>query len=354
MFPSQIDPMEDVIKLASAKAYEMDLRDEMDPELLKLTFERKIMAITIPKEFGGMGESYVKLCEIVENIAKVNSGLALTITAHHMVINCLRMFRHEDALEELTRKVGAFAVTEPQAGSDVSAVRLKAERKGNAFVLNGTKTLITNALFADIFVVLAKVDEKPTALLVERSDGMEFRKLELMGMRGSGVASIKFDNVEVPAENVLLEVGKGLKVILATLSKSRVVFSALGLGIAERCLELALRYAKCRKVFGKIVSDFQGIRWMLAELSAEIEAVRSLIYRTAELAEREDVTKLSAMCKLLTAKMAKKSADLAVEIYGGRGFVKGSAVERAYRDVKALDIGEGTSEIMKEIIARFL
>jgi len=175
-----------------------------------------------------------------------------------------------------------------------------------------------------------------------------------MGMRGSGVASIKFDNVEVPAENVLLEVGKGLKVILATLSKSRVVFSALGMGIAERCLELALRYAKCRKAFGKSVAEFQGIRWMLAELSAEIEAVRTLIYRTAELAEREDITRLSAMCKLLVAKTAKKAADLAVEIYGGHGLIRGSAVERAYRDVKALDIGEGTSEIMKEIIARYL
>ena len=346
--------MEDLLELASSKAREMDVKDEMDSELLRFAFERKAMAVTIPKELGGMGEGYVKLCEIVENIAKVNSGLALTITAHHMVINCLRMFGREDMLKDLTKRVGAFAVTEPHAGSDVSAVKLKAERKEGVFILNGTKTLITNALFADIFVVLAKVDDRPTALLVERSDGMEFRKLELMGMRGSGVASIKFDNVEVPAENVLLEVGKGLKVILATLSKSRVVFSALGLGIAERCLELALKFSKERKAFGKSIAEFQGIRWMLAELSAEMEAVRSLIYRTAELTEREDVTKLSAMCKLLTARVAKKSADLAVEVYGGHGLIKGSAVERAYRDVKALDIGEGTSEIMKEIIAKYL
>jgi len=139
---------------------------------------------------------------------------------------------------------------------------------------------------------------------------------------------------------------------LATLSKSRVVFSALGLGIAERCLELAIKYAKERKAFGKIVAEFQGIQWMLAEVSAEIEAVKSLIYRTAKLAEDGDITKLSAMCKLLIARTAKKAADIAVEIYGGHGLIRGSPVERAYRDAKALDIGEGTSEIMKIVIAR--
>ncbi len=346
--------MEEILKLASAKAYEMDLRDEIDPELLKLAFEKGLMSVTIPKKLGGMGEGYPKLCEIVEELAKVNSGLALTVAAHHMAVNCIKTFGNEDWLKELTKSAGAFAVTEPHAGSDVASIKLKAERKGDVFVLNGNKTLITNALFADVFIVLAKVEDKPTAFIVERCDGMEFRKLELMGMRGSGIASIRFKDAEVPAENVLLEVGKGLKVILATLSKSRVVFSALGLGIAERCLELAVKFAKERKAFGKSIAEFQGIRWMLAEVSAEIEAVRSLIYRTAELAEKEDITKLSAMCKLLTAKIAKKSADLAVEIYGGHGLIKGSAVERAYRDAKALDIGEGTSEIMKEIIARYL
>ncbi len=346
--------MDDVIGLASAKAYEMDLRDEMDPELLKLAFERKVMAVTIPKEFGGMGEGYAKLCEVVEGLARVNSGFALTVAAHHMAANCLRMFGSEEWLKELTKRVGAFAVTEPHSGSDVASVRLKAERRGDVFILNGNKTLITNAMFADVFVVLARVEDKPTAFVVERCKGMEFRKLELMGMRGSGIASIKFKNVEVPAENVLLEVGKGLKVILSTLSKSRVVFSALGLGIAERCLELALRYAKEREAFGRRVSEFQGIRWMLAEVYAEIESLRNLIYSTAGMAEREDVTKLSAICKLLSARIAKRVADVAVEIYGGHGLVRGSAVERAYRDVKALDIGEGTSEIMKEIIWRYL
>jgi len=346
--------MEEILKLASAKAYDMDARDEMDSELLRLAFEKGLMSVTIPKEFGGLGEGYVKLCEVVEELGKVNSGFALSVAAHHMAVNCIRMFGNEEWLKMLTEKVGAFAVTEPHAGSDVAAIRLKAERKGDVFVLNGNKTLITNALFADVFVVLAKVEDKPTAFIVERCDGMEFRKLELCGMRGSGIASIRFRNVEVPAENVLLEVGKGLKVILATLAKSRVVFSALGLGIAERCLELAVKYAKERKAFGRSIAEFQGIQWMLAEVSAEIEAVKRLIYYTAELAENEDVTKLSAMCKLLIAKIAKRSADVAVEIFGGHGLIKGSPVERAYRDVKALDIGEGTSEIMKTIIARYI
>lgn len=346
--------MNDVLKLASAKAYEMDAKDEMDPELLKLAFERGLMSVTVSKDLGGLGEGYVKLCEVVEELAKVNSGFSLSVAAHHMAVNCVKMFGNEDWLKKLTKHVGAFAVTEPHAGSDIAAIRLKAEKRGNSFILNGNKTFITNALFADIFVVLAKVEDKPTAFIVERCDDMEFRKLELCGMRGSGIASVRFKGVEVPADNVLLEVGKGLKVILATLSKSRVVFSALGLGIAERCLELAVRYAKERKAFGKSVAEFQGIQWMLAEVLAEIEAVKRLIYYTAELAEKDDVTKLSAMCKLLIAKVAKKSADVAVEIYGGHGLIRGSPVERAYRDVKALDIGEGTSEIMKTIIARYM
>ncbi len=343
--------MNDVLELASAKAYEMDLRDEMDPELLSLAFERGIMAVTVPEDLGGMGGSLFKLCEVVEELAKVNSGFALSVSAHHMVLNCVKDFGNEDWLRTLTKSVGAFAVTEPHSGSDVSSVRLKAEIEGDVFILNGKKTLITNAMFADYFIVLARVEDKPTAFFVERSDGIKTKKIELMGMRGSGIASVKFENVEVPKENVLLDVGKGLRVILSTLSKSRIVFSALGLGIAERCFELAVKFAKERKAFGKNVIEFQGIRWMLSEVLSEIEALRSLIYRTAT---EEDVTMLSAMCKFLSARTAKKAADLAVEIYGGHGLIRGSAVERAYRDAKALDIGEGTTEIMKEIIARFI
>jgi isovaleryl-CoA dehydrogenase len=347
--------MNEILELASKKAFEMDLKDEMDKVLLDSAFESKLMAVTVPKELGGMGEGYAKLCEVVEAFGKVNSGFALTLTAHHMTINCIRMFGHEDWLKRLTKSVGAFAITEPHAGSDVSAVKLRAERKGDYFVLNGNKTLITNATFAEVFVVLAKVEDKPTAFVVERCDGIETRKLELCGMRGSGIASVRFRDVEVPAENVLLDVGKGLKVALSTLSKSRVVFSALGLGIAERCLELAVKYAKEREAFGKKIAEFQGIQWMLAEVASEIEAVRRLIYHTANLADNgEDVTKFSAMCKLLIAKVAKKSADVAVEVFGGHGLIRGSPVERAYRDVKALDIGEGTSEIMKMIVSRFV
>ncbi len=343
--------MEELLRLASVKAYEMDSKDEMDSELLSLAFEKGVMAVTIPEDLGGMGKDLLKLCEVVEVLAKVNSGFALSVTAHHMVVNCVKDFGNEDWLRALTKSVGAFAVTEPHSGSDVSSVRLKAESRGNVFILNGKKTMITNAMFADYFVVLARVEDKPTAFFVEKCDGIRTSKIELMGMRGSGIATVRFEDVEVPKENVLLDVGKGLRVILSTLSKSRVVFSALGLGIAERCLELAVKFAKEREAFGKSIIEFQGIRWMLSEVFAEIEALRSLIYRTAT---EEDVAMLSAMCKLLSAKTAKKAADLAVEIYGGYGMIRGSAVERAYRDAKALDIGEGTTEIMKEIIARYL
>jgi len=345
--------MEEILKLASARAHYMDVKNEIDADLLKLAFKSGLMAVTLPKNLGGLGKGYVDLCEIVRLFGRVNSGFALTLTAHHMVVNCIKEFGTDKWMEKIAKYVGAFAITEPHAGSDISSVRLKAEEKNGFYVLNGVKTFITNGLFADLFVVLAKVEDKPTAFVVERDENVIAKKINLNGFRGCGLASIEFRCVEVPKENVLLGIGKGLRVMLSTLAKSRVVFSALGLGIAERCFELAVKRAKRRKAFGKSISDFQGIRWMIAEVKAEIEALKEYIFKTAkDVDEGKDVTLESAICKLLTAKVAKKSADLAVEIYGARGLIKHSAVERAYRDVKSLDIGEGMTEIMKEIIAR--
>lgn len=350
-----------VAEIAAKKAVEMDALNEMDQELLELVSKRGLLGVTIPEEYRGMGKGYAELVTLAEELGRVNAGLAISVAAHHMVANAIMHYGSEDQkkkwLGRLTSEVGVFALTEPTAGSDVASIRLKAEKDGDKFILNGRKTLITNATFGDVFLVIARTGEGSkglTAFIVERNDGMEIRKLEASGMRGSGLAAINFKDVEVPAESVLGGEGNGLKVALGVLSTSRIVFAAIGLGIAERCLELALKYAIERKAFGQRIADFQGIQWMLAEVATEVEAARRLIYHGAEVAGSADATVIGAMCKLYAAKVAKKAADVAVEIFGGHGLIKGSAVERAYRDAKILDIGEGTSEIMKVIIGRHL
>ncbi len=350
-----------VAEVAAKKAVKMDLHNEMDRELLKLVSEKGLLGVTIPEEYGGMGKGYAELTTLAEELGKVNAGLAISVTAHHMIVNAIKSFGSKDQkkkwLERLTSEVGVFALTEPTAGSDVSSIQLKAEKSGDRYILNGRKTLITNATFGNVFLVIARTGKGSkglTAFIVEKNDEMDIRKLEPSGMRGSGLATIGFNDVEVPVENILGGEGNGLKVALGVLSKSRIVFAAIGLGIAERCLELALRYASERRAFGQRIADFQGIQWMLAEVATEIEAARRLIYHGAEVADIADTTVIGAMCKLYAAKVAKKAADVAVEIFGGHGLIKGSAVERAYRDAKILDIGEGTSEIMKVIIGRHL
>ena len=214
--------------------------------------------------------------------------------------------------------------------------------------------MITNATFGSIFVTLAKTENGITSFVVERGEGLEVTKLEPSGMRGSGLASVGFKDVEVPKENILGKEGKGMKVALATLAPNRIPFAAMGLGFAERCLSLAVKYAKTREAFGKKIFDFQGLQFMLADVATDVEAARRLIYYSADAATREDATVLGAKCKLFIAKVAKRAADVAVEIYGGHGILRNSPVDRAYRDAKILDIAEGTSEIMKFVIARQL
>lgn len=348
-----------VVSVVSKKSSAIDKNNEMYPDVLQALFDSGVMKILAPKEFGGF-ESYQLISQVAEALAKVNAGVAHSVMVHNATLDAVRLFGTEEQKEKwipkLEREAGALAMTEPGGGSDVSALKMEAKREGDIYILNGRKTLITNASFGGVFLVIAKTDEGLTAFLTEK-DGVVVTKLNPLGLRGSGLSSVGFSGVEVSEDDILGGVGKGLKVALATLSPNRIPFSAMGLGIAENCLESAIKYAKGRTVFGKKVANFQGIQWMLAELAADIEAVRSLIYTSAEIADgrREstlDVTTLGAMCKLKVAELAKKAAETAVEVYGGHGIITGSPVERSYRDAKLLDIAEGTSEIMKVLIGR--
>ncbi|HDD36112.1 MAG TPA: acyl-CoA dehydrogenase [Archaeoglobus veneficus] len=350
--------IEELANEVSKKATKIDEENEMDLELLNLAFQKKLMGVNVPEAYNGLGKGYVELCMLAEELGKVSGGFAHSVVVHHMAVDALKMFGNEEQKENFlkrltTKEVGTLAITEPKGGSDVAALELKAKKEGNTFILNGRKTLITNAVFGGIFITLAKTENGITAFIVEK-EGLEIKKLNPSGMRGSGLASVSFKDVEVPKENILGNEGKGMKVALATLSPNRIPFAAMGLGFAERCLELAVKYAKQREAFGKKIFDFQGLQFMLADVATDIEAAKRLIYYSADVANKGDATVLGAKCKLFIAKVAKKAADVAVEVYGGHGILKGNPVDRAYRDAKILDIAEGTSEIMKFIIARQL
>ncbi len=339
------------------KAAEIDRNNDMG-DLLDSIKSSGILGLMVPEEFGGMGKNYYEACIVGEELGKVSGGVAHSVVVHNMAVDAIRIFGREEQKEDLFPKlvkgIGTIAITEGRGGSDVAnAVSLKAEKSGDVYVLNGSKTLITNGMYADVFIVVARTGEGAkglTAFAVERGEGITTTKIDLAGMRGSGLASVRFENVEVPESNVLVGEGKGMRVALGTLAPNRIPFSAMGLGIAERCLNLAVERAKKRKAFGGTLADLQAVQFMLAEVAVEIEALRRTVYSMAE--RMEDAGYEGAVAKILAARVAKKAADIAVEIHGGFGLLSSSEVEMAYRDAKVLDIAEGATEVMKLLVAR--
>ncbi len=295
--------------------------------------EMKIELIEKAKEFGLLnlkpeGEEFLK---IVEELSKRNQSLALSLVANSMF---LVEFEEWGSAETLH----AFAITEPKSGSDLKACRTKL----NDGKVYGVKTLVTNAELAESFAVLASESGRLKLCVVRRDDKVKVRKLNVSSFRGSGIGVVKFDGAE--AEDVKEE---GTKAVMRTLTYSRPFFSAIALGMSERCLEVAINYAKRRRAFGKSVLEFQGVSFQLAECVTEVEALRCLI--SEALRKREH---LSAVCKLFAAKTVKKVTDVCLQVLAGHGLIRGGYVERAYRDAKAFDVGEGTSEIMKLLISR--
>ncbi len=339
------------------KAAEIDRSNDMG-DVLDLIKSSGILGLMVPEEFGGMGMTYYEACLVGEELGKVSGGVAHSVVVHNMAVDAIRLFGSEEQKREffpkLAKGMGTIAITEGRGGSDVAnAVSMRAEKQGDSYVLNGSKTLITNGMYADVFVVVARTGEGAkglTAFVVERGDGIETTGIDLAGMRGSGLASVRFENVEVPESNVLVGEGKGMRVALGTLAPNRVPFSAMGLGIAERCLSLAVERAKKRKAFGGTLADLQAVQFMLADVAVEIEALRRVIYSMAE--RMDDPGYEGAVAKILAARVAKKAADVAVEIHGGFGLLSSSEVEMAYRDAKVLDIAEGATEVMKLLVAR--
>lgn len=354
-------------KEIAPKVKEMDEKKEMSPDLIKKIGEMGYLGIIFPPEYGGAGLSYIDYCIILEEISKVDPSIGLTIAAHNSLCsNHIYLFGNEEQKKKyLTRlargeTLGAWALTEPTAGSDAGSIKTTARREGNKWILNGTKVFCTNGSISDIIVVMAVSDKSKgkrgiSAFIVERgTKGFYVGKREdKLGVRASDTAELIFEDAEVPGENLLGEEGKGYHDALTVLDGGRVSIAAFSLGIAVGALEAAIKYSKERVQFGQPISNFQAIQWMLAEMATEVDAARLLTLRAAQLKDKKlDAIKESSMAKYYASEVAVKCANYAVQIFGGYGFTKDFPVEKFYRDSKIATIGEGTSEIQKLIIAK--
>jgi alkylation response protein AidB-like acyl-CoA dehydrogenase len=336
------------------------------------TFKRAgalgMLGVTMPEEYGGAGLSYIDYVNVIEELGVIDSGFALSVAAHNSLGSGHIYLAGNEAqkkkwLPKLTSGewIGAWGLTEPGSGSDAGGLRTTAVRDGNDWVLNGTKNFITNATYADISVVLAVNDREAkkgvTAFAVEmdRKGIRPGKKENKLGMRVSDTAELVMEDCRVPNENVLGEVGYGFVDAMRVLDGGRISIGALAVGIARGAYEAARDYSKQRQAFGKPISDFQAIQFMLADMATEIDAARLLCHRAATVKDAgEKVTQFSAMAKLFASEVAVRATEKGVQIFGGYGFVKEFPAEKYYRDVKLCTIGEGTSEIQRVVIARNL
>lgn len=331
--------------------------------------ELGLMGAIFEEELGGAALSYVDYVHVIEELAAVESGIALGVAAHNsLAAGHLRLAgnaeQHKRWLPKLTSGewIGCWALTEPGSGSDAAGLITHAVRDGDDWVLNGTKNFITNASHADFAVVLAVTDrENPrraiTAFGIEMSQpGIRAGKKEnKLGMRTSDTAELILENCRVPSSQVLGEVGHGFKDAMKVLDGGRISIAALALGIARGAYEAALDYSRERRAFGQPIAAFQAIQFKLADIATEIEAARLLCYRAAVMKDSGERTTLaSSMAKLYASEVAVRATEQAVQIFGGYGFIKEFPAEKYYRDVKLCTIGEGTSEIQRLVIGREL
>jgi alkylation response protein AidB-like acyl-CoA dehydrogenase len=324
----------------------------------------------IPEEWGGAGLDTISYVLMLEEVARVDASMAVALSVTNSVV-AWTLWRHgNDAqrqkyLQRLARGeiLGAFCLTEPQAGSDAAAIEARAVRIGKTYRLNGTKSWVTNGGESGVYLVFAKTDPAAgargiTAFLVEPAfSGFRVSRYEdKMGLRSSRSAEIVFSDCEVPEENRLGEEGQGLKIALEALDGGRVGIAAQAVGLAQGALEASASYAKQRRAFGKTIGEFQAVQFMLADMQTEIEAARLLVWQAADMRDAESgrARAFASRAKLFASEMANRVAYKAVQIHGSMGYSRESDVERMYRDARVLSIYEGTSEIQRLIIARDL
>jgi len=355
------------------KAHELDKNEEFSPEITKQMGELGLFGFCVPEEYGGNGIGYVPYMVAVEELARVDSSQAITVAAHNSLgIGPIYYFGSEEQkkkyLPQLCTgdKLWGFGLTEAEAGSDAGGTKTTAVKEGNEWVINGSKMFITNAsgpqnLGSTIQTVTGKRPDgkkEYTCFLVEQdTKGFEARALhDKMLWRASITSEIYLEDCRAAEESILGKQGEGFRQMLDTLDRGRLSIAAMGLGCAQGAYELALKYAKERKQFGKSISTFQAVSFKLADMHVEIEAARHLLYKAAWLCDndRDDYKKYASMAKLYCSEVARRCVNQGVQIHGGYGLMKEYDIERFFRDQKVLEIGEGTSEILRLVISRYI
>ncbi|MBW7843030.1 MAG: acyl-CoA dehydrogenase [Ignavibacterium sp.] len=346
-----------------------DESQEFPMEIMKQLGDLGFLGILVPDEFGGAGLGYVEYALIIEEISKVDPSIGLSVAAHNgLCTNHISLFGNPEQkkkyLPDLAsgKKIGAWGLTEAVSGSDAAGLKSIAVKDGDYWILNGSKQFTTHGSVGETYVVMAITNKEKgkkgiSAFILEKGmEGLIIGKKEnKLGMRASDTTQIAFENCKVPAENLLGEEGMGFINSMMVLEGGRISIAANSMGLAQGALDAAVKYSKERKQFGKHLAEFQAIQFKLADMQTNIDAARLLTYRAAWMKDKGiPNTKEAAAAKLFASEIAERAANEAVQILGGYGFIKDYPVEKFYRDVKLLTIGEGTSEIQRIVIARDL
>lgn len=347
-------------------AVKYDQSEEFPWEIMKILAQSDLFAIFVPAEYGGTGGGVLDLCITTEELSAACGGIAVCYAASALGTFPIILFGNEEQkrkyLPDLAsgKKIAAFGITEPEAGSDASGIKTTVKKEGDYYILNGLKHFITNGGDAETYTIIAMTDKSKgargaSAFIVEKgTPGFTFGKKEdKLGIRASSTRELIFSDCKVPKENLLAKEGMGFIVTMKTFDMSRPGVAAQAVGIAQGALNVAVKYAKERQQFGKSISTFQGIQWMLADMGTQVEAARALVYSCAREidAGAKDVGRDSAMAKLFASDVAMKVTTDAVQILGGYGYMKDYPVEKYMRDAKITQIYEGTNQIQRNIIA---
>ncbi len=345
---------------------EVEEKDEIPRALITAMGEAGLFGIGHDEKWGGQGFGKLGYCAAIEQAGRVNACFWNVVGGSAGLCGTAIEIGGPDSVRQRYlpdifsgKKIGAYGLSEPGAGSDAASLRTTAKRDGDAYVIDGAKTFITNAPIADVFVIFTNVDPSKgnrgiTAFVVERgTKGLEIGPNdEKMGLHGSTTAQLYFKDMRVPAANRLGEEGQGFRIALGTLDTGRLGLAAHSMGIAQRLLDASAEYAKTRMQFGKPIAANQAIQWMLADAATEIHAARLMVYDAASRADRgERITQRAAMTKLFATEMLGRVADAAVQVHGGMGYMRELWIERAYRDARITRIYEGTSEVQRMVIA---
>lgn len=349
---------------------EWDEISHFPAEIMPKLAEMGLLGIIFPEQYGGAGLGYIEYVIAIEELSRIDGSVGIIVAAHNSLCsNHIFKFGTEAQKQKYLaplaqgRKLGAWSLTEPEAGSDAGGTRTTAQRDGNHWVINGAKTFTTNGHYADVCVAMAVTDKSKSshgisAFIIEKgTPGFGPGKKEnKLGLRASDTSEVIFSDCRIPQENLLGDEGEGFTGSLKILDGGRISIAALALGMAQGALAAAIKYAKQRKQFGQPISEFQAIQFKLADMATEVEAARLLVYQSAWFADRNNArfTRESSMAKLFASEVAVRVANECVQIHGGYGFIKDYPAEKFYRDVKLCTIGEGTSEIQKLVIARQL